>query len=114
MCRTASISSTCGAGSGAPISATTRTPLDLAEKELAEGRADLFSFGRPYLANPDLVGRLASGAPLAEAPKQYWYGGGATGYSDWRAWTGRYRYGAEPITEIGTSPIVTEATACIV
>jgi N-ethylmaleimide reductase len=57
--------------------------LDLAEKELAEGRADLFSFGRPYLANPDLVGRLASGAPLAEAPKQYWYGGGATGYSDW-------------------------------
>ncbi|MCE4226988.1 alkene reductase [Methylobacterium sp. C25] len=57
--------------------------LDLAEKELAEGRADLFSFGRPYLANPDLVGRLASGAPLAEAPKQYWYGGGANGYSDW-------------------------------
>lgn len=57
--------------------------LDLAEKELAEGRADLFSFGRPYLANPDLVGRLESGAPLAEAPKQYWYGGGATGYSDW-------------------------------
>ncbi len=57
--------------------------LDLAEKELAEGRADLFSFGRPYLANPDLVGRLTSGAPLAEAPKQYWYGGGATGYSDW-------------------------------
>ncbi|WP_267426547.1 alkene reductase [Methylobacterium sp. GC_Met_2] len=57
--------------------------LELAEKELAEGRADLFSFGRPYLANPDLVGRLASGAPLAEAPKQYWYGGGATGYSDW-------------------------------
>ncbi|XYD09127.1 alkene reductase [Methylobacterium sp. NMS12] len=57
--------------------------LDLAEKELAEGRADLFSFGRPYLANPDLVGRLASGAPLAESPKQYWYGGGRTGYSDW-------------------------------
>ncbi len=88
--------------------------LDLAEKELAEGRADLFSFGRPYLANPDLVGRLASGAPLAEAPKQYWYGGGATVTPTGRAWTGRYRYGAEPITEIGTSPIVTEATACFV
>ena len=57
--------------------------LDLAERELAEGRADLFSFGRPFIANPDLVGRLAKGAPLAEAPKAYWYGGGATGYSDW-------------------------------
>ncbi len=57
--------------------------LDLAERELAEGCADLFSFGRPYIANPDLVGRLATGAPLAEAPKPYWYGGGANGYSDW-------------------------------
>ena len=57
--------------------------LDLAERELADGRADLFSFGRPYLANPDLVARFATGAPLAEAPKAYWYGGGANGYSDW-------------------------------
>jgi N-ethylmaleimide reductase len=57
--------------------------LDLATKRLASGEADLFSFGRPYLANPDLVDRLRAGAPLAEAPKQYWYGGNATGYSDW-------------------------------
>lgn len=62
--------------------------LDLAEKDLAEGRADLFSFGRPYIANPDLVQRLASGAPLAEAPKAYWYGGGANGYSDWPGMNG--------------------------
>ena len=62
--------------------------LDLAEKELAEGRADLFSFGRPYIANPDLVHRLASGAPLAEAPKPYWYGGGSNGYSDWPGMNG--------------------------
>jgi N-ethylmaleimide reductase len=62
--------------------------LDLAEKELAEGRADLFSFGRPYIANPDLVQRLASGAPLAEAPKPYWYGGGSNGYSDWPGMNG--------------------------
>jgi N-ethylmaleimide reductase len=59
--------------------------LALAENTLAEGGADLFSFGRPFIANPDLVSRLASGAPLAEAPKQYWYGGDATGYSDWPA-----------------------------
>ncbi|RVU13778.1 alkene reductase [Methylobacterium oryzihabitans] len=62
--------------------------LELAEKELAEGRADLFSFGRPYLANPDLVHRLATGAPLAEAPKATWYGGGANGYSDWPGMNG--------------------------
>ncbi|KST59879.1 N-ethylmaleimide reductase [Methylobacterium sp. GXS13] len=62
--------------------------LDLAEKELAEGRADLFSFGRPYIANPDLVQRLASEAPLAEAPKPYWYGGGSNGYSDWPGMSG--------------------------
>jgi len=59
--------------------------LELAEKTLADGDADLFSLGRPFLANPDLVERLRTGAPLAEAPKQYWYGGGSVGYSDWPA-----------------------------
>jgi N-ethylmaleimide reductase len=59
--------------------------LSLAETTLAAGDADLFSIGRPFIANPDLVGRLAAGAPLAEAPKQYWYGGDATGYADWPA-----------------------------
>ncbi|WP_347555694.1 alkene reductase [Robbsia sp. KACC 23696] len=63
--------------------------LGLAEKTLAAGDADLFSIGRPFIANPDLVDRLRSGAPLAEAPKEYWYGGDATGYSDWPALTGR-------------------------
>ncbi|MBE7245586.1 MAG: alkene reductase, partial [Actinomycetospora chiangmaiensis] len=62
--------------------------LKLAETELAEGRADLFSFGRLYLANPDLVARFATGAPVAEAPKDYWYGGGANGYSDWPGMNG--------------------------
>ncbi len=62
--------------------------LELAETVLAAGDADLFSFGRPFLANPDLVGRLRAGAPLAEAPKQYWYGGGAVGYSDWPGMSG--------------------------
>lgn len=57
--------------------------LDLAEEVLARGDADLFSMGRPFIANPDLVDRLRTGAPLAEAPKQYWYGGGSVGYSDW-------------------------------
>jgi N-ethylmaleimide reductase len=57
--------------------------LDLCEAELKEGKADLFSFGRPFLANPDLVDRLATGGPLADAPKPTWYGGDFHGYSDW-------------------------------
>ncbi len=57
--------------------------MKLAEEQLAAGKVDLVSFGRAYLANPDLVERLKSGAPLADAPKEYWYGGNERGYTDW-------------------------------
>ncbi len=60
-----------------------------AEQAITDGLADLVSFGRPYIANPDLVERLRTGAPLADAPKQYWYGGGSVGYSDWPAMYGQ-------------------------
>ncbi len=73
--------------SGAYVSNNQLT-LDLAEQELAEGKADLFSFGRPFIANPDLVHRLATGGPLADAPKPTWYGGDAHGYSDWPGMNG--------------------------
>ena len=33
---------------------------------IAEGLADLIVFGRPYIANPDLVQRFTEDAPLAE------------------------------------------------
>jgi N-ethylmaleimide reductase len=65
--------------------------LKLAEETLAAGKADMFSFGRPYLANPDLVYRMRTGAPLAEAPKEYWYGGGSVGYSDWPGMDGQIK-----------------------
>jgi N-ethylmaleimide reductase len=42
-------------------------------------------FGRPFIANPDLVERLRSGAPLAEADKKTMYGGDAHGYVDYPA-----------------------------
>ncbi len=54
-----------------------------AERELTEGKTDLVAFGRAFLANPDLVERLKTGAPLADAPKEYWYGGDERGYIDW-------------------------------
>lgn len=61
---------------------------ELAESTIAEGKADLISFGRPFIANPDLVDRLSTGAPLADAPKPYWYGGNANGYSNWPGMNG--------------------------
>jgi N-ethylmaleimide reductase len=57
---------------------------DLAEQALADGRADMIAFGRPFIANPDLVERFRNDLPLApEAPRETWYGGGAEGYTDW-------------------------------
>ena len=55
----------------------------LAEQTLATGRADLIAFGRPYIANPDLVERLRGGAPLAALDKDTLYGGGEHGYTDY-------------------------------
>jgi N-ethylmaleimide reductase len=54
----------------------------LAEKAVAEGD-DLVAFGRPYIANPDLVERLKAGAPLNTPDKTTFYGGGAKGYIDY-------------------------------
>jgi N-ethylmaleimide reductase len=73
---------------GGAYIANNQYTLALAEKTLAEGDADLFSLGRPFIANPDLVDRLRTGSPLAEAPKEYWYGGDANGYSNWPAMHG--------------------------
>jgi N-ethylmaleimide reductase len=58
--------------------------LDLAVEARQEDRADLICFGRPFIANPDLVARFRSGLALEpEAAKSTWYGGGAKGYTDW-------------------------------
>ena len=40
--------------------------LDLAVRARATGAADLIAFGRPFIANPDLVERMKAGAPLAQ------------------------------------------------
>jgi len=56
----------------------------LAEKAIAEG-ADIVAFGRPFIANPDLVERLKANAPLNEVHRATLYGGGAEGYTDYPA-----------------------------
>lgn len=56
----------------------------LAEQAVAEG-ADLIAFGKPYIANPDLVERLRVSAPLNTPDRTTFYGGGAQGYIDYPA-----------------------------
>ena len=52
---------------------------------IAERLADLIAFGRPYIANPDLVERVATGAPLAEVDWTTVYASGPRGYTDYPA-----------------------------
>lgn len=54
----------------------------LADEALAAG-ADLVAFGRPFIANPDLVRRLRERAPLQVPDRATMYGGGAEGYTDY-------------------------------
>ncbi|WP_133000325.1 alkene reductase [Luteimonas arsenica] len=63
-----------------------------AAADLEGGLADLVAFGRPFIANPDLVERLRNGWPLAEGDTATFYGGGAVGYTDYPA----YRREPEP------------------
>src|SRR5271155_2603206 len=46
---------------------------------IAEGLAELIAFGRPYIANPDLVQRFSEYAPLAEVDCETVYGSGPRG-----------------------------------
>ena len=56
---------------------------ELASAHLAEGKADLFALGRPFISNPDLVERLKTGAALNALDGTTLYGGGAKGYTDY-------------------------------
>jgi N-ethylmaleimide reductase len=56
-----------------------------AEADLAAGRGDLVAFGRPFLANPDLVARLRDGLALAQPDLATFYTPGEKGYTDYPA-----------------------------
>jgi 2,4-dienoyl-CoA reductase-like NADH-dependent reductase (Old Yellow Enzyme family) len=56
-----------------------------AEAALDAGAADAISFGRPFIANPDLPHRLRRGAPLAADDISTWYTQGTAGYLDYPA-----------------------------
>ncbi len=55
-----------------------------AENELQGGLADLISFGRPFINNPDLVERFVNGWPLSkELDMKTFYSPGEKGYTDY-------------------------------
>jgi N-ethylmaleimide reductase len=54
-----------------------------AQAALDAGEADLVSFGRPFVANPDLVARMQCGAALSAPNPDTFYTPGAQGYTDY-------------------------------
>jgi N-ethylmaleimide reductase len=56
---------------------------EMAESLLRDGKGDLFAFGRPFLANPDLVARMERKLPLATPDRATFYTAGPKGYTDY-------------------------------
>jgi 2,4-dienoyl-CoA reductase-like NADH-dependent reductase (Old Yellow Enzyme family) len=56
---------------------------DTASQIVAAGTVDAVSFGRLWIANPDLPARIRAGGPYAKAITRRFYGGGPDGYNDY-------------------------------
>ena len=50
---------------------------------IADGLVDMAAFGQPFIANPDLPARLATGVALATPDASTFYAGGPVGYTDY-------------------------------
>lgn len=68
---------------GGPVIANEGYDLAGAERILSLGHADAVAFGKAFIANPDLVTRLRTGAALNECDSSTFYGDGAKGYTDY-------------------------------
>ena len=62
---------------------TSPSTREAAQQVLDSGYGELFAIGRDFIANPDLVERLRTAAPLNEQRQDLFYGGGAEGYTDY-------------------------------
>ncbi len=67
----------------APLLVNGGYDLETGEAALDNDRATGVVYGKPFISNPDLVGRFAAGAELAEWDDATFYGGGAEGYTDY-------------------------------
>ncbi|MGO8658576.1 alkene reductase, partial [Rhizobium ruizarguesonis] len=56
---------------------------DTAEAAVTSGAADLVAFGTKFLANPDLIERFRTGAPLNQPEPATFYQGEDRGYTDY-------------------------------
>ncbi len=95
------INGTFGVGDMAPLARELRGafkgPLILnsdfdsarAQAELDQGTGDAVAFGRPFIANPDFVRRVAEGIELASDDPATWFTQGPEGYIDYPAATAR-------------------------
>jgi 2,4-dienoyl-CoA reductase-like NADH-dependent reductase (Old Yellow Enzyme family) len=54
-----------------------------ASEAVATGRADAVAFGKPAIANPDLVERIRAGAPWNPPDPETFYASGPQGYTDY-------------------------------
>ncbi|MDX6182428.1 alkene reductase [Flavobacterium sp. Fl-77] len=58
-----------------------------AESAIEDGDADLISFGKYYISNPDLVERISNNWILNDPDSNTFYTGGASGYIDYPSYT---------------------------
>lgn len=58
---------------------------DRATADLQAGKGELVAFGRPFIANPNFMAKLQSGAALAQPDFATFYTPGAAGYIDYPA-----------------------------
>jgi 2,4-dienoyl-CoA reductase-like NADH-dependent reductase (Old Yellow Enzyme family) len=72
---------------GGPYIANEKLSKADAEKLIASGEADAVSYGVLYIANPDLERRFRENLPLNEPNPSTFYAKGATGYTDYPAYS---------------------------
>lgn len=70
---------------GGPLIANQELDFDDGEKMINAGEADAISWGKQFIANPDLPKRYELGAKLNEPNADLFYGRGPEGYIDYRA-----------------------------
>lgn len=70
-------------GFGGPVIGNGRYDKSSATAALAAGAVELVSFGKLFIANPDLPARFAQGVPLNPPDQATFYGEGPKGYTDY-------------------------------
>ena len=70
---------------GGPLIVNDGFSFETGQEFVGSGRADLVTYGRFYISNPDLVQRFREGAPLADFDRKTLYTPGPKGYIDYPA-----------------------------